>query len=594
MRRLVVAWGAWRCLLLCNLHDLLRPVSGEIGVEPTDKELGLLAYEFGAELTQKWRQCTGEVRTCPVGRLMKDLAVVFEKLRIGFDACMGKKCTFDQSWCNVFWEAIWPRLDGLRGSCGLPDKDGKADWPAACTQLLVSMNDFYNKPEFELRVMCSLVQPGGTKRWGLIHQPQCSHLALSMLEYHDTMSGCSEMGKDQCVAHFCAFNSEFRWRMKPRQLQKTLPGVNISTYFDQDYVLNGCAKAEAVAYSDEDCPLREDVQGICDCLCDGWRKMPKVNPVYQCEKSIESYLMFGRMGVEGLRLEPICEDSLCSLLSASKNKCPGLKLPDMGQCKALQLPHIAMEACPWEQHSGEDGVMVCLDGHRCRPDEDSWSCCFRHKGRGRCPKDKPIMCDELCSGSPTEYCCEEDEPSNPKCKPRPCSPLLVPWEITVPPTTVIFTTTIAPSLRKPQEGGAIEIRLPDGSWVWLLLIVPFFLGLFCVYLYRRAWKAAQWVDVNIEAKKTDAVPDYDRLGPFHIVRRPEASQDLPANRLALVKLVVEDLPQQKPLGLELNECKVARVHAAGLKAGWQIGDKIVQVGSYPVETFEEIWQRVQI
>jgi len=61
-----------------------------------------------------------------------------------------------------------------------------------------------------------------------------------------------------------------------------------------------------------------------------------------------------------------------------------------------------------------------------------------------------------------------------------------------------------------------------------------------------------------------------------------------------VKLVIDDLPLSKPLGIELNECKVARVHPQGSKWGWQVGDTCVQVGSYPVSTFEEIWARIQI
>merc|ERR1719502_2215337 len=109
-----------------------------------------------------------------------------------------------------------------------------------------------------------------------------------------------------------------------------------------------------------------------------------------------------------------------------------------------------------------------MDGHRCRPDEDSWACCIAHGGRGKCPRDKPVMCDTLCSGHPTEYCCETEAW---KCTPRPCSPFLV--------------------------------------------------GLFCVYLWHRAHKAAQWIDVNIEGAKTDAQPIADRDGHYHVCRRPE-------------------------------------------------------------------------
>merc|ERR1719443_2149087 len=175
----------------------------------------------------------------------------------------------------------------------------------------------------------------------------------------------------------------------------------------------------------------------------------------------------------------------------------------------MSLPSTALESCPWQRDSGEDGVMVCLDGHRCRPDEDSWACCIAHGGRGKCPRDKPVMCDTLCSGHPTEYCCETDTL---RCTPRPCSPMLVPWNITVPPSTTLLTSTYPPKLREAESGGGISLRMPDGSWVWLLLIVPFLLGLFAVYLWHRAHKAAMWIDVNIEGAKTDAEQTADRFG----------------------------------------------------------------------------------
>lgn len=172
--------------------------------------------------------------------------------------------------------------------------------------------------------------------------------------------------------------------------------------------------------------------------------------------------------------------------------------------------------------------------------------------------------------------------------------MLVPWDLTVPPTTMEVTTTIEPLARAGEDGGGLTIRLPEGSWVWLLLIVPFFLGLFCVYLWYRAHKAAEWVDENIEGAKSDAVQTADRFGPFHIVARPQASEELPPNQKCLIKVVVEDLPLTKPLGLELHETKVCRVHAEGKVWGWQVGDTIVQIGSYPVSTFEEIWARIQV
>jgi hypothetical protein len=172
--------------------------------------------------------------------------------------------------------------------------------------------------------------------------------------------------------------------------------------------------------------------------------------------------------------------------------------------------------------------------------------------------------------------------------------MLVSGEFTIPPTTVIVTTTVAARFRKPESGGGINLRLPDGSWVWLLLIVPFFLGLIGVYLWRRAFKAAEWVDVAIEGAKTDAEQTFDKDGPFHICKKPDKDEELPINQRVLVKIEVDDLPLTKPLGLELLECKVNRVHPAAKKYDWQVGDIIMQVGSYPVFSFEDIWLRIQV
>jgi len=517
---------------------------------------------------------------------MQELAEIFDKLRVGFDQCMGKKCTYDQTWCNKFWAAIFPKLEGLRGSC-----NARGAWPAHCTQLLVDQNIFRKSTSFELQTMCSLIQPGGALKAGRPMQPQRRNVALSMVRYQTTLADCSQMARDQCINHFCALNNEFRYRIRPRQLQQTLFWVNSSTYYPAELVLPGCETVAAEPYDEEECPIREDIIGMCDCLCTGWKDMPPSPAGFGCSANIDSFLMFGRLGVEGIKLSQGCEDPFCSLLSSSRLKCPGLKLPDQVQCKALAVPTSVLEACPWQKDSGEDGVLECLDGHRCRPDAESWACCFAHEGRGRCPKDTPHMCNTLCSGSATEYCCEDD-PLN--CAPRECSPLLVPDHITVPPITTLLTTTVPGRLRAGEDGGGLSLRLPEGSWVWLILIVPFFLGLFCVYLWHRAYKAAQWVDITIEGAKSDAEQIFDKDGPFHICRKPDVPSELVGIKTIRVKIEVDDLPLTKPLGLELLETKVNRVHPQASKYGWQPCDVIVQVGHVPVSTFAEIWARIQV
>jgi len=580
-----VARWAWRSLLL-HLLVLISPTYGELGVEISKKEESLLVTEFGGPLWVKWQQCLGMTSKCEIGGLLKELAVIFNKLRSGFNGCLGKKCTFNQAWCNLFFDAIFPKLENLQTACSRPPIN---DWPPQCTQVLVAMNKFQKSHDFELNSMCSIIQPGGTARDGIKVAPRCSSMALGMAKYHNTLSSCSAFTRGQCIDHFCKINTEFRWRARPRQVQKTLPGVNYSTYYPDTYVLAGCE--DLTPYDEKACHIREDVVGMCDCICAGWKDMPPGQAVHGCAKNIDAYLLFGRFGVKDLKIESVCENSLCSLLSASKQRCPALKLPNMVQCKAMSLPDISRDKCPWRTHSGEDGVLECLDGHRCKPDEESWSCCFKHLGRARCPKDKPVMCDTLCSGSPTEYCCER-EPY--MCTARPCSPLLVPEEITMEPTTPRVTTTLPARIRQDDGVAGLTVRLPQGSWVWLILIIPCILGGFCVLLWKRAHKAAEWIDESLQGAKTPAELIADRNGPFHVVRRPEPTDDLPSNQRVLVKIVVDDLPVSKPLGLELIETKVARVHASGLKFGWQVADKIVQVGSFPVESFEEIWQRIQV
>jgi hypothetical protein len=94
--------------------------------------------------------------------------------------------------------------------------------------------------------------------------------------------------------------------------------------------------------------------------------------------------------------------------------------------------------------------------------------------------------------------------------------------------------------------------------------------------------------------KPVAVEDADQEGRYHKVKKKERDEELPDKNKLQVKLVVEELPAVKPLGLELFETKVNRVHSAGAVWGWQVGDNIVQVGGFPVSTFEDIWARIQI
>jgi len=60
--------------------------------------------------------------------------------------------------------------------------------------------------------------------------------------------------------------------------------------------------------------------------------------------------------------------------------------------------------CPWSSTSGEDGMLECMDGTRC-DGPSNWSCCSAHGGRAKCPRDKPVMCNEMSCGD-GDYCCK--------------------------------------------------------------------------------------------------------------------------------------------------------------------------------------------
>ena len=164
MQRRVVARWIWRSLLL-HLFVLITPAHGQLGVEISKIEEADLVKEFGGPLWVKWQACMGMTSKCGIASLLKELAKIFEKLRAGFRGCLGRKCTFNQAWCNMFFDAIYPKLINLQTSCPRPPI---SDWPTQCTQLVVAMNRFRSSPDFELNSMCSIVQPGGIARDGIL------------------------------------------------------------------------------------------------------------------------------------------------------------------------------------------------------------------------------------------------------------------------------------------------------------------------------------------------------------------------------------------------------------------------------------------
>jgi len=259
-------------------------------------------------------------------------------------------------------------------------------------------------------------------------------------------------------------------------------------------------------------------------------------------------------------------------------------LPTFQECEAFEIPHVALN-CPWLTHSEEDNVMECLDGHRCRLDVEGWACCEHHYGRAKCPRDIPVMCDTLCSGQ-TEYCCGLPN----SCTPRPCSAVLQPGPEYLPITTTTTYTTEPPGSGGDfATDGGLEVRIPRGTWVWLILLVPSFL--FCAILF-----------ICVRIRNRPRFPpdpvckmdfDGDKLGNFWMVKPKPDESDSKFKR-PVHEIVLHDIPNQRPLGIELLELKVQRLHELGEKNGWEVGDQIVEIAGVAVSTFEEFWERLQV
>lgn len=208
----------------------------------------------------------------------------------------------------------------------------------------------------------------------------------------------------------------------------------------------------------------------------------------------------------------------------------------------------------------------------------------------------PLMCDKLCSGVQTEYCCEEDRGTTsliPSCNPRPCSALLLPHSVLLPSNySVLSTTTPEFPDTEPSKGEGFSVRIPTGYWVWLLLIVPILMGLVLIFFWHRA-RTAALMTVHVKPLHTIA-EERDRIGGWHVVKKPEKDYGSDDKQTTIVKVVVDELPSEKPLGLELQELTVIRVTDYGARWGWEEGDIIKSIGGFPVDTFEELWGRVQV
>ena len=53
--------------------------------------------------------------------------------------------------------------------------------------------------------------------------------------------------------------------------------------------------------------------------------------------------------------------------------------------------------------------MQCKDGTFCNVKSDSkgYKCCIEHQGRAKCPKNKPMMCENKRCDGKTDHCCSD-------------------------------------------------------------------------------------------------------------------------------------------------------------------------------------------
>lgn len=135
----------------------------------------------------------------------------------------------------------------------------------------------------------------------------------------------------------------------------------------------------------------------------------------------------------------------------------------------------------------------------------------------------------------------------------------------------------------------INIRIGRGSWVWLLLLIPISIG-FAVLAFWYYGRLAGW---HVPEGDDTMHHTSDKWGIFNIVRNTRSHHEKQIKG-ELVIIIMEDLPKIRPLGLELLETKVMRVHPRGAKFGWHVGDVIREVAGNEVYSFEEIWKRIQI
>lgn len=575
------------CFCLPKYH-LAQAQDGESAISTTDPSVFDETFKarftdlFDYEFMQLMVDCSQLAPDCDIRSLVENILETSEyMLNLLRRLPTGNPLPFQR--CEAWFQAMVTDPVELRDECA-----ERNQWPSQCLDFGRGLEARANNASWELPVVCSLVAPGER----LERLPSCKQLVDLTIANQPTLHdrGCNfewesdpeypgRKWRDVCMDNFCGAYEQFAWRMRPRNLQD----VADEEIFSPDFVLHGCEALEQYNLVEE-CYRRVDVMGFCDCLCPGMADIA-TDGYANCPSAIDAYIMFGRLGVANMTFDKDCEPELCRIFNERRlaQGCENQNLPSYHECLAIQLPQVAPgdEVCPWKNHSHEDNVMVCLDGYRCNIQNEGWYCCESHRGRAMCPANLPVMCDTLCSGI-TEYCCRAEG----QCTPRTCP---VPLDSVVAYEAWTANTTTLAELVETKEDEGIDLRLPEGWWISLFFFAPCVCGVLVLcHLHRKR---------NPPDNGTEGLPETmemknDKFGIFHVFNADKKDSGDPAK--PRVCIMMPELPANRPLGLELMELRVIRVHDWGRQHGWQVGDIIVDIGGQAVKTFEELWERIQV
>jgi len=580
--------AVWLCLLRLPAlaQDAPVQVSTTIAPDRFSDEFKARWLEFfqPEEFLDKLVRCQQDAGMgCDIIGMGTQILEVSNLLKTDIDRCKAN-CTLNQATCERFWAVTVTDLVKRRDKCALTNS-----WPSSCLIFTRDLTSRVKNQSWELPVMCSIMLPESSIPVAYGNgTPPCSTLVMTTVANRASLTndGCRFGTKEKCVTNLCNNYEQFFWRMRPRNLQNEFD-TDVKDLFPQDFLLRGCEYMQNLTFNMEECQKRVDLGGFCDCLCPSLPTIQKLG-FANCKMMVDGYFMFGRFGLEGMSVPKDCEPEVCRVMDEQRLSptCAGLNVPNLQECKAIQISTVPPggNPCPWKHHSGEDDVLVCLDGHRCSISEEGWACCAsNHRGRGQCPANLPMMCTTLCSGI-TEYCCKKEG----ECTPRVCPVLMENYyELVVPITTT--TTTVPPGASLEGADDKEQVRVPEGWWVWLLLFLPCFWGgigiLYCKY---RIDKVAPESDAHVP---TTMDYENDKFGRYNVVRMPARDSDPVMPRCGIV---MPELPAVRPLGLELVELRVIRVYPWGAKHGWKVGDIIVDIAGTQVRDFAELWDRIQV